>query len=261
MYAAWAAQPGAPDFPALRWALSAGAPLADETCRRAEQRLGIEIRQGYGLTEATFCTMNAPPDRRVLGSVGKPVWGVEVRVVDAEGRDAVAGADGEVIARGHNTMNGYLHDPAATASAWKDGFLHSGDVGRFDAEGHLILVDRLKDMIIRGGYNVYPSEVEAVLAVHPDIEDVAVIGVPDAYYGEEVIAVIVPRAGAELDTTQLLQWVAPRVGKTKVPRGVAVVDAMPLGPSGKVLKRTLRDWVQQGRLRVSAPAKPNREVT
>jgi long-chain acyl-CoA synthetase len=248
MFAAWAAQPGEPAFPALRWALSAGAPLADETCRRAEQRLGVEIRQGYGLTEATFCTMNAPPDRRVLGSVGKPVWGVEVRVVDADGRDAHAGVPGEVVARGHNTMTGYLHDPEATAAAWRDGFLHSGDVGRFDAEGHLFLVDRLKDMIIRGGYNVYPSEVEAVFAEHPDVHDVAVIGVADAYYGEEVIAVVIARAGAQLDAAQLLRWAAPRVGKTKAPRAVAFVEAFPLGPSGKVLKRTLREWVERGRV-------------
>ena len=251
MFAAWSAQPGVPDFPQLRWALSAGAPLADETCRRAERRLGVEIRQGYGLTEATFCTMNAPPDRRVLGSVGKPVWGVEVRVVDADGHDVAAFADGEVVARGHNTMTGYLHDPVATTRAWKDGFLHSGDVGRFDSEGHLILVDRLKDMIIRGGYNVYPSEVEAVFAEHPQVQDVAVVGIPDAYYGEEVIAVVVPRGTAPIDAALLLSWATPRVGKTKIPRAVAFVDALPLGPSGKVLKRTLREWVQDGRLQVA----------
>jgi long-chain acyl-CoA synthetase len=249
MFAAWAAQPGTPCFPALRWCLSAGAPLADETARRAEARLGTSVRQGYGLTEATFCTINAPPDERVLGSVGKPVWGIEVRVVDEHGRDAAVGEDGEVVVRGHNAMNGYLYDPEASAEVWRDGFLHSGDVGRFDAHGRLTIVDRLKDLIIRGGYNVYPSEVEDALAAHPDVQDVAVVGRPDAYYGEEIVAVIIPRTGAAPDAHAIVQWASARVGRTKVPREVAFVSSFPLGPSNKVLKRTLREMLQDGRLR------------
>jgi long-chain acyl-CoA synthetase len=248
MLAAWAAEPGAPSFPALRWVLSAGAPLADETARRAEARLGTSVRQGYGLTEATFCTINAPPDARVLGSVGKPVWGVEVRVVDAEGRDVAPGSDGEVVVRGHNAMTGYLHDAEASAEIWRAGFLHSGDVGRFDAQGRLTIVDRLKDLIIRGGYNVYPSEVEDALAAHPGVHDVAVIGRPDAYYGEEIVAVVIPHPGTALDPGELAQWARARVGRTKVPREIAFADAFPLGPSNKVLKRTLREWLQTGRL-------------
>jgi long-chain acyl-CoA synthetase len=208
MYAAWAAVPGEPAFPALRWSLAAGAPLADETARRAERRLGAEVRQGYGLTEATFCTMNAPPDLRVFGSVGKPVWGVDVRVVAEDGSDVAIGQDGEVVVRGHNTMSGYLHDPEATAAVWQHGFLRSGDIGRFDADGRLVLVDRLKDMIIRGGYNVYPSELEDVIAAHPDVHHVAIIGRPDDYYGEEIVAVVVLRDGATLDAAELVQWAA-----------------------------------------------------
>jgi long-chain acyl-CoA synthetase len=190
MYAAWGALPDGARPEALRFGLSAGAPLADEVARRAERRLGTEVRQGYGLTEATFCTLDAPPDARVLGSVGRPLWGVEVRVIDTQGRDVATGAEGEVVVRGHNAMTHYLHDPEATAQIAEDGFLRTGDVGRFDGDGRLSIVDRIKDMIIRGGFNVYPSEVEDVLAAHPEVESVAVVGVPDAYYGEEVLAVV-----------------------------------------------------------------------
>jgi long-chain acyl-CoA synthetase len=248
MYAAWAALPDGPQPAALRWGLCAGAPLADETARRAERRLGVEVRQGYGMTEATFCTINAPPDQRVLGSVGKPVWGIDVRVVDEHGADVAIGSDGEVVVRGHNAMSRYLHDPDATLAVSSGGFLHSGDVGRFDTEGRLAIVDRIKDLIIRGGYNVYPSEVEAVLATHADVQDVAVVGRPDAYYGEEVVAVIVKRPGCALAGPELLQWAEAQLGRSKRPREVAFVESMPLGPSGKVQKRTLRQWLADGTL-------------
>ena len=254
MYAAWAALPDGPTPASLRWGLCAGAPLAEETARRAERRLGIELRQGYGMTEATFCTINAPPDARVYGSVGLPVWGVDVRVVDDQGRDVPVGSDGEVVVRGHNAMTRYLHDPDATLAVAAGGFLHTGDVGRFDRQGRLAIVDRIKDLIIRGGYNVYPSEVEAVLANHPDVHDVAVVGRPDAYYGEEVVAVIVRRPGSTLDGASLLAWAETQVGRSKRPREVAFVDSFPLGPSGKVQKRTLRQWLADGSLRSEAAA-------
>jgi long-chain acyl-CoA synthetase len=258
MYAAWAAEPQGPALPALRWCLCAGAPLADETARRAERRLGVEVRQGYGMTEATFCTMNAPPDARVLGSVGKPVWGVELRIVDAAGHDAAPGQDGEVVVRGQNVMSRYLHDPEATAQAQTDGFIHSGDVGRLDADGRLAIVDRIKDLIIRGGFNVYPSEVEDALASHPDVRDVAVVGRPDDYYGEEVVAVVVKHAQTELDAAALMDWVRVRLGQPKLPREVVFLDALPLGPSGKVQKRVLRDWLREGRLHVLTQARKER---
>ncbi|MFI5306588.1 MAG: class I adenylate-forming enzyme family protein [Polyangiales bacterium] len=248
MLAAWAAEPPGPVLPALRWCLSAGAPLPDEIALRAERRLGVEVRQGYGMTEATFCTINAPPDARVLGSVGKPVAGVELRVVDAAGHELAAGTSGEVVVRGQNLMSRYLHDAEATAAARADGFFHSGDVGRVDAEGRLFIVDRIKDLIIRGGFNVYPSEVEAALAAHPDVRDVAVVGRPDAYYGEEVVAVVVPRDGASLEAAALVEWARPRIGATKLPREVAFVTALPLGPSGKVQKRELREALLSGRI-------------
>jgi long-chain acyl-CoA synthetase len=217
--------------------------------RRAEAVLGVEVRQGYGMTEATFSTMNAPPDRRVVGSVGKPAWGVELRIVDAEGGDVPRGQTGQVLVRGPNVMTGYLLDAEATAEALSDGWVHSGDVGLLDQEGRLRIVDRIKDLIIRGGYNVYPSEVENALGAHPDVHDVAVVGRPDAFYGEEVVAVIVPRDGSTLDAATLHRFLAERVSRTKLPREYVVVSQLPLGASGKIHKRTLRDQLVTGQLK------------
>jgi long-chain acyl-CoA synthetase len=258
MYAAWAAAAeagGLREPPALRWCLSAGAPLPDQLAHRAEQCLGVELRQGYGLTEATFATLNAPPDARVIGSVGKPAWGIELRVVDERGADVQPGSEGEVWVRGQNVMSRYLHDADATAAVQHDGFVASGDIGRVDASGRLTIVDRIKDLIIRGGNNVYPSEVEDALSLHPGVAQVAVVGRPDAYYGEEVVAVVLPRPGAQLTAEQLMAFARERVARTKVPREVALVDALPLGPSGKVLKRELRRWLSDGRLELIGKGK------
>lgn len=252
MFAAWAKLEHAERPSSLRWALSAGAPLPDELAKRAEASLGTEIRQGYGMTEATFSTLNAPPDARVLGSVGKPAWGVSVRVVDEAGHDVPPGASGEVLVRGHNMMTRYLGDPEATREATHDGFFRSGDVGRVDADGRLWIVDRLKDLVIRGGYNVYPSEVEDVLAKHADVAEVAVIGRPDATYGEEVVAVIVPRAGRTPDAQALAALAREHLSKTKLPREYAFVAQLPEGVSGKVQKRELRALLAAGQLSVIA---------
>jgi long-chain acyl-CoA synthetase len=252
MYAAWGALPKGPRPPRLRWCLAAGSPLADEIARRAEARLGVEVRQAYGMTEATISTLNTPPDERILGCVGRPAPGVEVRIADESGHDVPPGSTGEVLLRGHNLMSGYLDDPVATAEALADGWMHSGDVGRLDTEGRLYVVDRIKDMIIRGGNNVYPSEVEAALASHPRVREVAVVGRPDAYLGEEVVAIVVP-AGEAPSAEELRAWAAARVGAIKVPREYAFVEALPLGPSRKVLKRALREEVAAGRLSTQRP--------
>ena len=246
-----AAEEGASPPPAsLRWALCAGAPLSDETARRAETVLGTEVRQGYGMTEATFSTMNAPPDRRVLGSVGKPLWGIELRVLDDQGRDVPPGQSGQVVVRGHNTMSHYLFDAEATAETAPDGWVYSGDVGELDAEGRLRIVDRIKDLIIRGGYNVYPSEVENALGAHPDVHEVAVLGRPDAFYGEEVVAVVVLREGAGCGAPELSAFAAERLSRTKLPREYVFVSQLPLGASGKIHKRTLREQLLSGRFTV-----------
>ena len=242
-------------FPALGWCLSAGAPLADDVRVRAEARLGVEVRQAYGLTEATISTVDAPPAPRTPGSVGRAVPGVEVRIFDADGQTLPSGTDGEVVVRGQNVMRGYVDDEAATAEAIRDGWVHTGDVGRLDERGVLTVVDRTKDVIIRGGVNVYPSEVEDVLARHPAVLEVAVVGRPDPHYGEEIVAVIVARPGVELDPRTLDALAREHIAKNKVPRELAVVLALPLGPSRKIQKRELRAQIAAGTLRTE-PLRP-----
>lgn len=245
----------APPPRALRWCLSAGAPLPREVRREAEQALGAPIRQGFGLTEATFSTIATPDDEGAGDSVGRPVFGVEVRVVDDDGRVRAANEPGEVCIRGPNVMAGYLDDPEATALALRDGWLHSGDVGTLDGEGRLTIVDRIKDMIIRGGFNVYPAEVEAVLVAHPAVRDAVVVGVPDAHYGEEVLAVLVLRPGQVLDEAGLDAFCRDRLSRVKVPRLLATLDAMPVGPSGKVQRREVRQRALAGTLTATRIAK------
>lgn len=250
MFSAWGALPEGPGIETLRWCLAAGSPLAQEVLHRAERRLGAEIRQGYGMTEATFSTINAPPDDRVVNSVGRPAHGVEVRVTDDRGRDVPVGETGEVRVRGQNLMSGYLDDAAATREALADGWMHTGDVGRLDAAGRLFVVDRLKDMIIRGGYNIYPSEVEAVLIEHPDVKEAAVVGRPDEHFGEEIVALVVANPGRRPDLDELRRWATSQIAKNKMPREWAVRESLPLGPSRKVLKRVLRDRVADGSISV-----------
>ena len=210
MYAAWGALPDGPRLARVRWGLSAGAPLADGVRERAEARLGVEVREGYGMTEATFATLNAPPDARVAGSVGRPSPGCAVRVIDGQGANVAPGEVGELLLRGPNQMLGYLDDPDATAQTVRDGWVHSGDLGSVDAEGRVFVVDRKKDIILRGGHTIYPSEVEQALADHPDVAQVAVVGRPDAFYGEEIVAVVVPRGGARPTLAALRAWARGR---------------------------------------------------
>ncbi|MGB5813006.1 MAG: AMP-binding protein [Polyangiales bacterium] len=244
MFVAWAnADPEVPP-PTLRWCMSSGAPLVEDVRLRAEAQLGAPVRQGYGLTEATFSTINAPPDDAVPGSVGAPVAGVELRIVDDASQEVPAGSRGEVLIRGQNVMAGYLDDPAATAEATRDGWLHTGDVGFVDSAGRLTLVGRSKDLILRGGHSIYPFEVEDALGAHPDIQEAAVVGVPDDYYGEEIVAVVVsegPPSPEALDA-----WMRERLAPIKVPRAYAFVDTLPQGLSGKVLKRSLRERLVEG---------------
>lgn len=249
MFAAWArAAEGEHQVtpPAsLVWCLSAGAPLPDEIRQRAELVLGAEIRQGYGMTEATFSTINSPPAPRIPGSVGSPVWGVELRVVDDDGGDCPPGGRGEVWLRGQNVMAGYFRDAEATARTLRDGWVRSGDVGVLDQGGRLAIVDRRRDLILRGGFSIYPSEVEEILHTYPGVAQVAVVGRPDAFYGEEIVAVVVPSL-AELDLTALAAHGRALLGREKVPREWVLVDELPLGPSGKVQKRALREQIANG---------------
>ena len=231
---------------ALRLAISGGAALPLTVLDRFREVFRAQICEGYGLSETTcVATVNQPARGTRPGTVGHPVPGVEVGIADADVDDTVTllGPEqlGEVVIRGSNVMAGYLGRPDATAAAVVDGWFRSGDLGTLDADGFLRIVDRKKDLVIRGGFNVYPREVEEQLLQHEDVGQAAVIGLPDDRYGEEVVAVVVPAQGREVDTDALVAWAKERLGGHKYPRRVEVVESLPLGPSGKVLKRDLRE--------------------
>jgi long-chain acyl-CoA synthetase len=234
----------------LRIGLSGGAAMPVEVIRQCEQRFNIAILEGYGLTETSpVATFNFLDGERIAGSVGQPLWGTQVRIVDDNGVDVAAGGSGEVVVRGHNTMKGYYKRPEDTAAAIRNGWFHTGDIGRFDDHGNLFIVDRLKDMIIRGGFNVYPRELEEVLMTHPSVAQAAVIGVPHATHGEEVMAVIVCKPGCDAAPADLLEWCRQRMAAYKYPRHVEIVAALPMTSTGKVLKRELRDSYTAASLR------------
>ncbi len=225
----------------LRICVSGGAPMPVEVLRRFEATFGVRILEGYGLSEtspvACFNQLQRPSKP---GTVGFPIFGVEVRCVDDEGRPVAVGERGEVAVRGSNVMKGYYGRPEATADAIRDGWFHTGDIGVFDVEGYLSIVDRKKDMILRGGFNVYPRELEEVLLTHPAVSLVAVIGVPDERLGEEVKAVIVKRPGSEASEEDILAWGREQFAAYKYPRLVEFRERLPMTASGKVLKRELK---------------------
>jgi long-chain acyl-CoA synthetase len=224
----------------LRLALSGGASLPLDVIQQFEQRFDIPILEGYGLSETSpVATFNHLDRERIAGSVGQAVAGVEVRVVAEDDSEVPSGEPGEVVIRGHNVMKGYFGRPDATADAIRDHWFHSGDIGRMDERGNLYIVDRVKDMIIRGGYNVYPREIEEVLMEHPSIALVAVIGVTDATLGEEIVAYVVARAGFD-DADTLRVWARERLAEYKYPRHIEFRDVLPMTATGKLLKKALK---------------------
>jgi long-chain acyl-CoA synthetase len=242
-------------LPPLRYGISGGAAIPVAVLERFKDVFGVDVYEGYGLTEtspvATFNAIGVPPRP---GTVGTPIWGVDVEIARPEVPEAIEllprGELGEVVIRGHNLFAGYLNRPADTAAAVVDGWFRTGDLGTKDEDGYLRIVDRTKDMIVRNGYNVYPREVEEVLATHPAVARVAVFGLPDERVGEEVAAVVVLNAGASAGPEEIREFAAEAMAAYKYPRVVEVVDDLPMGPSGKVLKRVL---VAQRR---SAPSTP-----
>ncbi|HWO64129.1 MAG TPA: long-chain fatty acid--CoA ligase [Umezawaea sp.] len=236
-----------PRRPRLDRAFSGGSALPVAVLERFEETFGCPIYEGYGLTETSpVVAYNQVYWPRRPGTVGKPIWGVEVGITRADLADRIellpSGEVGEIVIRGHNVMAGYLGRPEATAEAIVDGWFRSGDLGAQDSDGYLSIVDRKKDMVIRGGHNVYPREVEDLLARHPDIAQVSVIGVPDDRYGEEICAVVRPRPGVATDQASaegIVAWAKARIAPYKYPRLVRFTVEFPLGPSGKVLKRDL----------------------
>ena len=228
------------DLSALRFCLSGGAPMPVEVMKAFEQKFGVEILEGFGLSETSpVASFNSHGRPRKPGSIGYPVWGVEMAILDDDDRPLPDGERGEICIRGHNVMKGYLGRPDATKEALRGGWFHSGDIGIRDADGCYTIVDRKKDMILRGGFNVYPREVEEVLYAHPAIVEAAVIGVPHESHGEEVKAVVVSR-DPKLGQGDVIAWCKERLAAYKYPRIVEFSEALPKGPTGKILKRELR---------------------
>jgi long-chain acyl-CoA synthetase len=226
----------------LRVATSGGAPMPIEVLHRFEKTFAVRVLEGYGLSEtAPIACFNQVERPSRPGTVGHPLPGVEVRCVDDSDVPVPVGDRGEVVIRGPNIMKGYYKRPEATAEAMKNGWFHTGDIGILDADGYLSIVDRKKDMILRGGYNVYPREIEETLMTHPAVSLVAVIGIPDDRLGEEVKAFVVRKPGAEVSEEALIEWSRSQMAGYKYPRLVEFRDALPLGATGKILKRVLRE--------------------
>lgn len=225
----------------LRLCASGGAPIPIEILKQFEAKFNVPILEGYGLSEtspiATFNHLNQP---RKPGSVGTPIWGVDVKVVDPQGKEVLQGEVGEVIIRGHNVMKGYFQNEVATQEAMRNGWFHSGDMGKKDKEGYLFIVDRVKDMIIRGGFNVYPREIEEILLTHPSISLAAVIGIPHEKHGEEIKAYVVLKPGAVVREEDIIQWLKEIMADYKYPRYVEIRASLPMTATGKILKKELR---------------------
>jgi long-chain acyl-CoA synthetase len=229
------------DVSTLRLCMSGGAAIPVELIRAFEEKFGCPILEGYGLSETSpVASFNHPDRERKPGSIGTPIDGVEMQVRGDDGKELPQGEVGEIVIRGHNVMKGYWNRPEATAEAIDaDGWFRSGDLAKVDEDGYFFIVDRKKDMVLRGGYNVYPREVEEVLYEHPAVQEAAVVGIPDDSLGEEVAAAVVVKEGESLDAQELKSFVKERVAAYKYPRKIWFVDELPKGPTGKILKREI----------------------
>src|SRR5580658_6639913 len=242
MYVALLHQPDRADYDtaALRTCISGGAALPVEVLRGFEEAFGCAVLEGYGLSETSpVASFNHPGRERKPGSIGTPIRDVQMRVVDDDDHEVPQGEVGEIVIRGPNVMKGYWQRPEATAEALADGWFHTGDLARVDEDGYFYIVDRKKDLIIRGGYNVYPREIEEVLYEHPAVAEVAVVGVPHDELGEEVGAAVALKEGSEVTPEELREHVKSQVAAYKYPRLVWLVQDLPKGPTGKILKREI----------------------
>jgi long-chain acyl-CoA synthetase len=233
------------DLSSLVYLGCGAAPLAPQTAAEIERRIpGVTVRQGYGLTETAALIATNPAGREKPGSVGLPIPGAEVRIVDDEGHTLATGEIGEICCRSPAVMHGYWRSPEVTAETIRDGWLHTGDVGHLDEDGYLFIVDRKKDVIIRGGFNVYPRDVEDALLEHPAVVGAGVVGRPDERHGEEVVAFVSLSVAGEVSAEELIEWSRARIGGYKYPREVEFVDAMPLTAVGKLDRKALRQRVR-----------------
>jgi long-chain acyl-CoA synthetase len=242
MYSALLHQEGRDKFDTstLELCVSGGSAMPVELMRGFEDAFKCKILEGYGLSESSpVASFNRPDRERKPGSIGIPIEGVDMKVVDDDGNDIAQGEVGEILIRGHNVMKGYWNKPDATGETLIDGWLHTGDMAKIDEDGYFFIVDRKKDLIIRGGYNVYPREIEEVLYEHPAVREAAVIGVKDDSLGEEVGAAVALKDGEDVSAQELREFVKEQVAAYKYPRRVWFVDDLPKGPTGKILKREI----------------------
>jgi long-chain acyl-CoA synthetase len=228
------------DTSTLELCVSGGSAMPVELMRGFEEAFGCKILEGYGLSESSpVASFNQPDRERKPGSIGIPIEGVEMKVVDDDGKEVPQGEVGEILIRGHNVMKGYWNKPDETGDTLRDGWLHTGDIAKVDEDGYFFIVDRKKELIIRGGYNVYPREIEEVLYEHPAVREAAVIGVKDDNLGEEVGAAVALKDGEDASAQELRDFVKEQVAAYKYPRRVWFVDELPKGPTGKILKREI----------------------
>ena len=225
----------------LRIAASGGASLPLQVLHDFEKRFNVPILEGFGMSEGSpVVTFNQIETGRKPGSIGTPVWGVEVKLVDENDNEVPVGEKGELLYRGHNVMKGYYNKPEANAETLRNGWMHSGDIATKDEDGFYYIVDRTKDMIIRGGLNVYPREIEEVMITHESISMVAVIGIPDEKYGEEIKAFVVLKEGVSVTEKEIQDWIKEKIADYKYPRIVEFIDKLPMSATGKILKKELR---------------------
>jgi long-chain acyl-CoA synthetase len=239
------------EWSSLRLCCSGGAALSVDLMQQFEERYGLPIFEGYGLSETSpVASFNIPlsvqreglPDRLPRpGSIGQPIYGVEMKVVDDQDHELPPGRVGEIVIRGHNVMKGYYKRPGPTAEAMRNGWFHTGDLGRMDEDGYFYIVGRKKDFLIRGGLNIYAREVESVLLGHPAVSDVAVVGVPDEVMGEEIKAFVVLESDMPTDPEDLIEYARKRMAAYKYPRYIELRTELPKDATGRVIKRLLRD--------------------
>ena len=224
---------------------SGGSAMPVELLKNFEQTFGVSIMEGYGLSETSpVASFNHKNRERKPGSVGQAILGVDIKIVDSDDNEVPTGELGEILIRGHNVMKGYYKRPEATQEVMRGGWFHSGDIGRKDDEGYVYIADRVKDMILRGGYNVYPREIEEVLMTHPEVSMAAVVGLPDERHGEEIRAFLVMKEGSSATPEAMIDWSKEQMAAYKYPREVIFKDSLPMNATGKILKRELRSEAQ-----------------
>jgi acyl-CoA synthetase (AMP-forming)/AMP-acid ligase II len=243
------------DFSGLKQIFYGASPISEAVLRRAMEVFGVDFIQMYGMTETggTVVNLTVEDHQRALAgkpelllSCGRPSVGVEVRIMDFDGNECPTGEVGEIWIKSDTNMLGYYNLPEATASSLTDGWVHSGDAGYMDEEGYIYLKDRIKDMVVSGGENIYPVEVENAIAHHEAVADVAVIGVPDEKYGEALLAFVVLKEGASLTVEEMIEFCRERIAGYKIPRKLEIIGEMPRNPSGKILKKELRKPYWEG---------------